>query len=103
MLEKIQLNMMLLQNACQRLDLHADLKAFRQSVFKKVYKEHKAPKEKQKAAKAGRAGEAPTYQSQGFSAQATRQQCSVLLVTTLAVLAGPSFAAGKGRPTAVKQ
>lgn len=67
MAEKVQLNMRLcvvLQHACQRLDLHADLKAFRQSVFKKVYKEHKDPQEKQKAAKAGRAGENPTYQSQ---------------------------------------
>lgn len=53
-----------LQNACQRLDLHADLKAFRQSVFKKVYKEHKEPTDKPKATKAARAGDDPTYQSQ---------------------------------------
>ena len=45
------------QHACQQGDLHADLKAFRQTVFKKVFKEHKDPKERQRAAITGRAGE----------------------------------------------
>ena len=45
------------QQACQRGELHASLKAFRQSVFKKVYKAQQEPKEQRKAAKTCKAGE----------------------------------------------
>lgn len=45
------------QQACQRGELHASLKAFRQSVNKKVYKAHQEPKEKRKAAKTSKGGE----------------------------------------------
>ena len=69
-----------LQHACQRGDLHADLKAFRQTVFKKVYKEHKDPKERQKAAMSGRAGEIPASQVSVLPvSQKPRQHHSVLL------------------------
>ena len=46
-----------MQQACQCGDLDADLKAFRQSVFKTVHKEHKDQKQRRRAAKAGKAGE----------------------------------------------
>lgn len=49
------------QQACQRGDLHADLKAFRQSVFKKVHMEHKEPKERRNATKTCKAGEDASY------------------------------------------
>lgn len=57
------------QQACQRGELHASLKAFRQSVFKKVYKEQKEPRERRKAAKPCRAGELPYPPSLVFVVQ----------------------------------
>ena len=110
MLNPAQLSMLLcvMQHACQRGDLHADLKAFRQTVFKKVYKEHKDPKERQKAAISGRAGERflPAKKVSvlpRIHQLKCRAASSVLSVTTRATLAGPSLAACKGPLTAVRR
>ena len=108
MLKLAQLEVLLhvVQHACQRGHLHADLKAFRQTVFKKVYKEHKDPKERQKAAITGRAGEIPACRSQihalPVNSSIKRQHCSVVSVTH-ATLADPGLAPCKGPLTAVRR
>lgn len=89
------------QQACQRGELHASLKAFRQSVNKKVYKAQQEPRERRKAVKTCKAGEvspAPSWAMnflcclctnsliQNSISASPRQHCSALLTVTSPVL-----------------